>query len=62
MFRQNFDSNKPHMTIDVPNCVKTLAFHPSDPSILASGSINGEIYVWNTNFDETKAETDKNKQ
>ena len=62
MFRQNFDMSKPHMTIDTPCCIQSLAYHPSDPSVLASGSVNGEIFIWNTNFDEMKGESDKNKQ
>lgn len=49
------------MTIDTPNCIACVSFHPSDPSVLASGSVNGEIYIYNTNFDETKAESEKNK-
>jgi len=26
--------------------VTSLAFHPSNPSILAGGTFNGEIYLW----------------
>ena len=38
---------KPSVTIEVPNCISTLAFHPHNPLILAGGTVNGEIYIWN---------------
>jgi WD40 repeat protein len=31
----------------VPSCVTSLAFHPNNPLLLASGSILGEICLWN---------------
>ena len=35
------------MTIEVPNCLTCIEFHPSNPLILAGGTINGEIFIWN---------------
>jgi WD repeat-containing protein 34 len=35
------------MVIEVSNCVTEVAFHPSDPTMLAGGTMNGEIYLWN---------------
>ena len=29
-----------------------MAWHPSDPVILAGGTINGEIYLWNVAQEE----------
>jgi len=46
IFRRDFDPVKPNVNIDVGACVTSLAFHPSNPSILAGGSFNGEIYIW----------------
>lgn len=56
IFRRDFNRQKPHTSIDVPNCVTTLEFHPTNPLILAGGTVNGEIYVWNVDMDESKRE------
>lgn len=47
IFRREFDPKKPTLSIEVQNCVTTIEFHPSDPLILAGGTMNGEIYLWN---------------
>lgn len=47
IFRREFDPKKPNMTIELQNCVTTIEFHPSDPVILAGGTMNGEIFLWN---------------
>lgn len=44
--------NLPLHNIDVPNCVTCLAFHPTEPQILAGGTINGEIYIWSLEQDQ----------
>ena len=49
IFRRDFDAKKANITIEVPNCISTLQFHPEDPMIIAGGSVNGEIYIWNLN-------------
>jgi len=46
IFRRDFNSEKPNINIDVESCVSSLAFHPSNPSILAGGTFNGKIYLW----------------
>jgi WD repeat-containing protein 34 len=30
----------------------TIEFHPFDPSILAGGTMNGEIYLWNISVEK----------
>jgi WD40 repeat protein len=40
------------MTIEVTNCVTEVAYHPSDPTVLAGGTMNGEIYLWNVQNEE----------
>jgi WD40 repeat protein len=40
------------MVIEVSNCVTEVAFHPSDPTLLAGGTMNGEIYMWNIAHEE----------
>jgi WD repeat-containing protein 34 len=47
IFRREFDPKKPTKTLEVSNCLTTIEFHPSDPLILAGGTLNGEIYLWN---------------
>ena len=51
IFRREFDAKKPNLSIDVSNCLTTIEFHPSDPLILAGGTMNGEIYLWNVDPD-----------
>jgi len=46
IFRRDLDQKKPSANIDVGNCVTSLAFHPSKPSILAGGTFSGEIFLW----------------
>mgnify|MGYP001049787315 CR=1 FL=1 len=47
IFRREFEAKKPTLTIEVPNCLTCIEFHPQDPLILAGGTINGEIFIWN---------------
>lgn len=46
-FRRAFDSKKPTLNIEVPNCVTEVSFHPTEPVILAGGTMNGQIFLWN---------------
>jgi hypothetical protein len=59
IFRRDYDPLKPQVTIEVPNCLSSLAFHPVQNTILVTGSINGEIVVWDTDFNEEKGEQAK---
>jgi len=43
------NTKKPAITIEVPNCLSSITFHPEDPQIVAGGTINGEIFIWNLN-------------
>ena len=54
IFRRDFDPKKPNITIEVPNCLTCLEFHPKEPLILAGGTVNGEIYIWDLNKLEQK--------
>lgn len=47
MFRRDFNPQKASLNIEVSNCVSQVAFHPVDPLILAGGTVNGEVYLWN---------------
>ena len=52
MFRRDFDPRKATTTIEVPNCLRTVAFHPSDPLVIVGGTMNGQIYLWNLNLED----------
>jgi len=56
IFRREFSPTKPNITIEVPNCLSCIAFHPSNPLILAGGTINGEILIWNIDNTDEKGE------
>lgn len=52
IFALDIDQAKPSKTIESEGSVTALAFHPSKPSILASGNMNGEIHIWDTSKEE----------
>lgn len=41
--------NIPNYLFDHASCLMSVAYHPVVPSILAAGSINGEILIWDLN-------------
>ena len=47
IFRRDFTNKKPNVTIEVPNCLTCIEFHPTNPLVLAGGTVNGEIFIWN---------------
>lgn len=51
IFRNDHDQKKPTVTVEVSNCLTSLQFHPDDPLILAGGTMNGEIFIWDVNED-----------
>ena len=59
VFRADFDPKKPHVTIETQGCISAVAFHPDEPMILAAGMTNGEINIWNTDFDDARGEAAK---
>ncbi|XP_063792522.1 cytoplasmic dynein 2 intermediate chain 2 isoform X1 [Pseudophryne corroboree] len=46
--RRFFNPDHPDTVVDVPSSVMCLAFHPSQPSLIAGGLFNGEVLVWDT--------------
>lgn len=52
VFRREFNPKKATLNIEVSNCVSEVSFHPTDPLILAGGTVNGEIYLWNIDIEE----------
>lgn len=52
VFRRDYNPKKAQKEIEVSNCLTSVAFHPTDPLLLAGGTLNGEIYLWNIDKEE----------
>ncbi|NXS61591.1 WDR34 protein, partial [Brachypteracias leptosomus] len=46
--RRGLNPQRPDVVVDVPSSVMCLAFHPSQPSLVAGGLFSGELVVWDT--------------
>ena len=46
VFRRSLDPAKADVAIELPGCLTCLAFHPEDPSLLAGGAYNGDVFLW----------------
>ncbi|XP_029469028.1 WD repeat-containing protein 34 isoform X2 [Rhinatrema bivittatum] len=46
--RRGLNPQCPDVVLDVPSSVMCLAFHPSQPSLLAGGLYSGEVLMWDT--------------
>ncbi|KAM4695821.1 cytoplasmic dynein 2 intermediate chain 2 [Rhinophrynus dorsalis] len=46
--RRGLNPSHPDVILDVPSSVMCLAFHPSQPSLIAGGLFSGEVLVWDT--------------
>ncbi|KXJ25340.1 WD repeat-containing protein 34 [Exaiptasia diaphana] len=44
--RKTLKTNKPDSTIDLSSCLMSIAFHPKLPAVIAGGTFNGEVQVW----------------
>ncbi|XP_069140209.1 cytoplasmic dynein 2 intermediate chain 2-like [Argopecten irradians] len=44
--RRNINENKPDTVIDLSTCLTCVAFHPKNPAIIAGGTYDGEIMMW----------------
>lgn len=52
IFDKGFQPTEPQLVFDHPSCIMCVSFHPQSPSIVAGGSFNGEVVVWNLNEPE----------
>ncbi|KAF4789131.1 WD repeat-containing protein 34 [Turdus rufiventris] len=50
--RRGLNPQHPDLVVDVPSSVMCLAFHPSQPSLIAGGLFSGELVVWDTSKTE----------
>uniref|UniRef100_A0A7R9V7G1 Uncharacterized protein n=1 Tax=Chlamydomonas euryale TaxID=1486919 RepID=A0A7R9V7G1_9CHLO len=44
--RDTINPTKADVNIDVDNCLMSCAFHPEHPALIAGGTFNGDLYVW----------------
>ncbi|CAL7937940.1 unnamed protein product [Xylocopa violacea] len=50
-------TDNPNKTLETNACVTTLAYHPTEPSIIAAGLFNGDVLVWNLKDDASVTPT-----
>ncbi|KAG1673700.1 hypothetical protein FOA52_010569 [Chlamydomonas sp. UWO 241] len=49
--RESVNQNKADVSIDVDNCLMACAFHPEHPALIAGGTFNGDVYIWDLSQD-----------
>ncbi|NXP03031.1 WDR34 protein, partial [Thinocorus orbignyianus] len=50
--RRGLNPQRPDLVVDVPSSVMCVAFHPSQPALIAGGLFSGELVVWDTSRTE----------
>ncbi|KAL7997827.1 putative WD40/YVTN repeat-like-containing domain superfamily, WD40-repeat-containing [Plasmopara halstedii] len=46
VFQSDINVHKPSLVLETSSGLMCVAFHPENPSIVAAGSFNGEVFVW----------------
>ncbi|CAN0328585.1 unnamed protein product, partial [Scytosiphon promiscuus] len=62
IFRRGFaeeEDHAPDVILDHNSCLMCVSCHPLSPAIIAAGSFNGEVVVWDTSKDEPLLATTK---
>lgn len=44
--RRKVDENKPDTVLELPCCLMCVAFHPTNPAVIAGGTFNGSVLLW----------------
>ncbi|TYZ65873.1 hypothetical protein PybrP1_005606 [[Pythium] brassicae (nom. inval.)] len=52
VFQSDFNPLKPNLVLETSSGLMCVAYHPKNPSVVAAGSFNGEVFVWDTEPDE----------
>lgn len=52
--RGNVNQSKADVTIDVDNCLMSCAFHPETPALIAGGTFNGDLFIWDLSVEGEK--------
>ncbi|KAG8231832.1 hypothetical protein J437_LFUL008603, partial [Ladona fulva] len=50
--RPNFSTTTPNQTLETKSCVSCLRGHVNESSTLAAGLVNGEVLVWNLQWED----------
>jgi WD40 repeat protein len=53
IFNREFNPAVPDLVLDHTICIMCLRFHPTSPSLVAAGSFNGEVLVWDLNHSDS---------
>ena len=53
VFGKNFDQNNPDYVLDHNSCLMCVKCHPCHPAIVAGGSFNGELLIWDLSISES---------
>ncbi|KAG7397626.1 WD repeat-containing protein 34 [Phytophthora boehmeriae] len=48
VFQSDLNPQKPSLVLETSSGLMCVAFHPQNPAIVAAGSFNGEVFVWDT--------------
>lgn len=52
LFSKTFNGSNPELVLDHASCLMSVAFHPVIPSLVAVGSFNGEVILWDLTLPE----------
>ncbi|KAF1332796.1 Wd-40 domain-containing protein, partial [Globisporangium splendens] len=52
VFHADFNPQKPTLVLETSSGLMCVVFHPKNPSLVAAGSFNGEVFVWDTEPEE----------
>ncbi|ETW06306.1 hypothetical protein, variant 1 [Aphanomyces invadans] len=52
IFSADFNPSKPNVVLETSSGLMCVAHHPTNPAVVAAGSFNGELMVWNTSLEE----------
>jgi hypothetical protein len=53
LFSKEFKASQPDHVLDHPVCLMCVKCHPLNPALIAAGSFNGEVIVWDVNTPES---------
>mmetsp|Transcript_40263 Transcript_40263/g.35789 ORF Transcript_40263/g.35789 Transcript_40263/m.35789 type:complete len:90 (-) Transcript_40263:952-1221(-) len=50
--KRDFKPDTPNLTIENTGSIMCIEFHPTKPSLIAGGTFNGEVYLWDISQQE----------